>query len=96
MADLRRAIIETPGATTPSQRQAAAAGESTGTSADAYLAKVRGESYRIADSDVADLMRTQLTEDAVFELTLAAAFGEAHRRFDRAMTAMRTPPGEGG
>lgn len=88
IAALQRAILETPGATDRSERLAAEAGQATGTPADAYLAKVRTESYRIIDADVDALRTAGIPEDAIFELTLAAALGEATRRFDRAVSMM--------
>jgi alkylhydroperoxidase family enzyme len=85
-AALQRAILDTPGATDRSKRLAAEAGQPTGTPADAYLAKVRSESYRIVDADVDALRSAGMPEDAIFELTLAAALGEATRRFDHALS----------
>jgi alkylhydroperoxidase family enzyme len=88
IVDLRRAIMETPGSTSREARVAAAAGEPTATVADPYLDKVRVASYRIADDDVAALKRAGLSEDAILELTLAAAFGESARRLDRVVAVM--------
>jgi hypothetical protein len=85
---LRRAILETPGATEVWQRAAAEAGEPTGLATDAYLDKVRRDSYRIVDSDIDELRAADVGEDAILELTLAAALGEATRRFDRAIAAV--------
>lgn len=96
IAALRRAILETPGATEVWERAAAEAGEPTGTAADAYLDNVRRGSYRIVDADIDALRAAGVREDAIFELTLAAALGEATRRFDRAMAAVvrtREKPG---
>jgi alkylhydroperoxidase family enzyme len=85
---LRRAVLESSGVTSPEARSAAAAGAPTETAADDYLRKVRGESYRMADADIEALRRAGLSEDAIFELTLAAALGEATRRFDRVIAAL--------
>jgi hypothetical protein len=86
---LERAILETPGATTHEQRVASAAGRHSGDATEEYLAKVRTASYRIVDDDLDRLKRGGLSEDAIFELTLAAAFGEAARRLDDAVAALR-------
>ena len=40
-----------------------------------YAAKVRDESYRVTDADVAELRAAGLSEDEVFEITVAAALG---------------------
>ena len=79
---LRRAVLTTAGATTAVERSAAEAGQPTGTVADGYLAKVREQSFRIVDADVAALRDGGLSEDAILELTLAAALGAATRRFE--------------
>jgi alkylhydroperoxidase family enzyme len=89
---LRRAVITTPGAATLDERAAAESAGPTGTAADAYLDKVRRTSYRIVDADIDSLKATGLTEDAILELTLAAALGEATRVFERAIRALREAP----
>lgn len=55
---------------------------------DAYLAKVRGHAYTITDADVAALKDAGLSEDAIFEATVAVAIGEGLRRLDRAIEAI--------
>lgn len=92
---LRRAILMTPGETSERLRGAAAAGEPTGTPADDYLRKLRSESYRIVDDDLDQMRQGGLSEDVIFELTLAAAFGEASRRFEAAIAAMRSDEDDG-
>jgi alkylhydroperoxidase family enzyme len=87
IAALRRAILETPGIASLDQRAAAESAAPTG-SADGYLDKVRRESYRIVDDDIDALRAAGLTEDAIFELTLAAALGEATRILDRSIGAL--------
>jgi alkylhydroperoxidase family enzyme len=54
-----------------------------------YVAKVRDHSYRIADGDVSALTAAGLTEDEIFELTVAAAVGAALRVLNAGMRAMR-------
>ncbi len=51
---------------------------------DAYLAKVHTCAYTITDGDVAELKRAGVTEDEIFEQTVAAALVEGLRRLDRA------------
>lgn len=43
--------------------------------ARAYLEKVRRTAYEITDRDVADLEVAGLSDDEIFELTVAAAVG---------------------
>ena len=47
-----------------------------------YLAKVHERAYTITDDDVEALKAAGLTEDEIFEQTVAAAIGEGLRRLD--------------
>jgi alkylhydroperoxidase family enzyme len=54
-----------------------------------YAAKVRDESYRVTDADVAKLRTAGVSEDEIFEVTVAAALGAACRCLDAGMRALR-------
>jgi alkylhydroperoxidase family enzyme len=92
IAALRRAVLMTPGALSVDERAAAESAAPTGTVADAYLEKVRHASYRIIDADIDSLTTAGMTEDAILELSLAAALGEATRGFDRSIRALLAAP----
>jgi len=49
-----------------------------------YLDKVRTGAYRVTDDDVAELKRAGVTEDEIFEATVAVAAEEGLRRLDAA------------
>ena len=49
-----------------------------------YLEKVRTRAYTVTDADVEALKAVGLTEDQIFEQTVAAAIGEGLRRLDAA------------
>jgi alkylhydroperoxidase family enzyme len=49
-----------------------------------YLRKVHERAYTITDADVDALKSAGLTEDEIFEQTVAAAIVEGLRRLDRA------------
>jgi hypothetical protein len=66
-------------------RQLAAAAPPPPPSMDAYLGKVRERAYTIADADVDALKDAGLSEDEIFEHTVAVAIGEGLRRLDRAI-----------
>jgi alkylhydroperoxidase family enzyme len=53
-----------------------------------YLAKVRERAYTITDADVAALRDEGLSEDEIFEATVAVAIGEGLRRLDAAERAI--------
>ena len=49
-----------------------------------YLAKVRAHAYKVTDADVEALKAAGLTEDEIFEHTVAAAISEGLHRLDAA------------
>ena len=57
--------------------------------AGAYLAKVRAKAYAITDADVDGLRAAGVSEDEIFEQTVAAAIGEGLRRLDAAERVLR-------
>jgi alkylhydroperoxidase family enzyme len=50
----------------------------------AYLEKVRTHAYAVTDADVEALKTAGLSEDEIFEQTVAAAISEGLRRLDAA------------
>ena len=48
----------------------------------AYLEKVHAHAYRITDADVDELKNAGVSEDEIFEQTVAAAISEGLRRLD--------------
>ena len=55
---------------------------------DGYLAKVRDRPYTVTDADVEALKAAGVSEDTIFEQTVATAIGEGLRRFDAAQRAI--------
>lgn len=53
-----------------------------------YLEQVRLHAYRVTDADVQALKDAGVTEDEIFEQTVAAAISEGLRRFDAAERAI--------
>jgi alkylhydroperoxidase family enzyme len=89
-----RAILETPGDADLELRRAvsafAAGDESQEIPAELrpYVEKVARTAYKVTDGDVDRLREAGYSEDAIFELTLAAALGAARARFDAGLRAM--------
>jgi alkylhydroperoxidase family enzyme len=50
----------------------------------AYLEQVRTRAYTVTDADVENLKAAGLSEDEIFEQTVAAAISEGLRRLDAA------------
>jgi hypothetical protein len=91
---LRRAVFESRGSTEPAVRDAAGSGASISGGQlpeplGSYAAKVRDQSYRITDTDFAGLTTAGQSDDAIFEITIAAAVGAALQRLDAGMRAVR-------
>ena len=51
---------------------------------DGYLRKVHERAYTVVDGDVESMKAAGLSEDEIFEQTVAAAISEGLRRLDRA------------
>ena len=55
---------------------------------DAYLAKVSAAAYTVTDGDVAELKDAGISEDVIFEQTVAVAVAEGFRRLDAGLAAV--------
>jgi alkylhydroperoxidase family enzyme len=55
---------------------------------DPYLAKVRDRAFTVTDADVDALKAAGISEDEIFEQTVAVAIREGLRRFDTAERAI--------
>jgi hypothetical protein len=86
---LRQAVFQSPGSAESAVRVAAGRGGELPDPLGAYTAKVRDQSYGITDTDFAMLTAAGLSDDAVFEITIAAAVGAALERLDAGMRAVR-------
>lgn len=95
-AALTAAILERDGVTAAADRQAAYAGTPTDPAVAAYVATVRQHAYRVADADVAALRAAGHDDPAIFELTVAAAVGQATRQYDAALAVLAAIPAEAG
>jgi hypothetical protein len=83
------AVLRGPGTTSAELRQAVAHG-AHGDLPEALrvlVEKIRRHAYRVTDEDLASL-GGRYTEDQLFELVVAAAFGAAEDRLSAAMRAL--------
>ncbi len=80
------AVLRGPGTTSPELRQAVARGEAP-EDLQALVAKIHQHAYEVTDEDLAAL-RERYTEDQLFELVVAAAFGAADARLQAALTVL--------
>jgi len=53
-----------------------------------YLAKVRARAYTVVDADLEQLLSAGISEDEIFEQTVAVAIREGLRRYDAALRVL--------
>jgi alkylhydroperoxidase family enzyme len=73
-------VLDGEGATSSQARRAAFAGRAEDPAVARYLDVVRRRAYRVTDEDVERLHAAGLDDDAIFELTVAAALGAGVER----------------
>ena len=86
--ELRRAVLGSPGKTSPALREAAASGADLPADLAPVIEKIRRHAYKVTDEDIASLRAAGRSEDEIFELTCAAAVGVALHRVERALAAI--------
>jgi hypothetical protein len=85
--ELRRAVLESDGATPTALRRAVADGRDIPADLAAVIEKIRRHAYKVTDDDIASLRAAGRSEDEIFELTCAAALGVSMHRRDKAFAA---------
>jgi alkylhydroperoxidase family enzyme len=89
--DARRvvdAVLDGEGATSAQARHAAFAGHADDPAVARYLDLVRRHAYRVTEEDVEGLRGAGLDEDAIFELTVAAATGAGAKRLKAGLSLL--------
>jgi hypothetical protein len=81
-------VLQGTGTTDTATRRAAFSGRPLEEQLDQYLRKVRGASYQLTDADIQRLRSAGVAEDAIFELTIAAALGAAARGLQAGLLAL--------
>jgi hypothetical protein len=87
---LRAAVLESPGRLDPEVRHAAAVRGEVPEPFAGYVRMIHDHAYRITDRVLADMRAAGASEDEVFEVTVASAYGAARHRLDAGLTAVRT------
>jgi alkylhydroperoxidase family enzyme len=94
MERVAEAILETPGDAEAGLRARVAAHAAGSEDAELpeelrpYVDKVAKNAYKVVDGDIDRLREAGYSDDAIFELTLAAALGAARSRLDAGLRAM--------
>lgn len=89
-------VIEGEGVTPVELRRAVRANEGLGGALQPLVEKVVHRPSEVTDGDVAAARAEGLSEDAIFELVVCAAWGEAERQLTAALEALRLVEGAGG
>jgi alkylhydroperoxidase family enzyme len=88
---LREQVIEralhAPGETKGDARRAAYDG-----SGSPLVEKVAAHAWKVTDEDIAAAKQAGLSEDALFELVVCAAVGQATRQLDAALAVLEETP----
>ena len=88
----RKAAIERTvrgaGSTPADQRQAAFDNRNVPAAAAALVDTIARNAWKVTDEDVAAAKAAGLSEDAIFELAVSAAMGQATRQLDSALAAV--------
>jgi hypothetical protein len=89
LTKLQARLRSGPGALAPATRAAAIDGDPLlDPLAQAYVETVRRHAYKLTDRRLQELAEAGWSDDQVFELTVAAAFGAAKRRLDAGLRAL--------
>ncbi len=81
-------VVDGPATTSTLRRRAAFDNSNVEEPARALVDKVARTAWKVSDEDVAAAKAAGLTEDEIFELTIAAAFGQSTRQLTRALVAV--------
>jgi hypothetical protein len=84
------AVLESKGDTPPALRWAIFHRRMADVPADlrTYVDKVSQHAYKVTDADMETLIRAGYSEDAIFEITGAAALGAAITRLEKGLIAL--------
>lgn len=87
-AGVQQAILTRDGATDRATRRRAYDGEGAPGAIAEYVATVQRNAYRVDDDMVKAVRAAGLDDDAIFELTVATAVGEATRQYEAALAGL--------
>jgi alkylhydroperoxidase family enzyme len=85
-------VLEADCATSPAVRREAFDGRADDPVVARYLDLVRRHAYGITDEDVASLREAGLDDDAIFEVTVAAALGSGAERLQAGLSLLGREP----
>ena len=87
LVELEQSVLETPGTLGSEDKKAAFHGEVAPDLRD-YVDKVRNHAYKVTQDDIERLKAGCLSEDQIFELTIATAVGAGLSRWGAGKRAL--------
>lgn len=87
---LRQAVLDSPATTPVDVRRAAFEGSLEDAALASYVSLVEQHAYRVTETRLSALRNIGLSDDAIFELTVAAALGAAQRRLQASVELLDT------
>ncbi len=91
---LEAAILNGLGVLSPELRQAAARNDPVPEPFADYVDTIHRHAYRVTDRMVAGLAEAGASDDEVFEISVAAAYGAARERLEAGLRAVRGARGD--
>jgi hypothetical protein len=91
---LAAAILDGRGVLPPEARHAAARNDRVPEPFADYLDTIHRHAYRVTDRMVAGLAEAGASDDEVFEISVAAAFGAARERLEASLRAVQDARGD--
>lgn len=86
--ELERAALDGPASLSPQDRRTAAFGADLSAPLASYTDTVRRHAYKVVDGDIARLREAGLSEDEIFDATVAAAVGAGLARLRAGLRAL--------
>jgi alkylhydroperoxidase family enzyme len=86
--ELVERVLDGPGHSTREARRAAFDNQGVPEQARTLLDKVAKHAWKVTDEDVAALRQAGMSDDEIFELTIAAALGQSTRQLESALAVL--------
>jgi alkylhydroperoxidase family enzyme len=89
LREMERRVLEAPGSLDPAIRRSVVEGTPLDDPVvQAYVENVRLHAYTVTDLYVDELREAGWSEDQIFDLTVAAAYGAGRKRLDAGLSAL--------
>ena len=90
---LKQAVLDSSATTPVDVRRAAFEGSFADAALGDYVALVQQQAFRVTEARLSELRKRGVSDDGIFELTVAAALGAAQRRLESGVELLDTHGG---